>query len=215
MIRSKAMLVVLVLLAGCAMVSAQEVPGAGKLEFGGWPGGGIYLTGGDDNLEVNFNNWAYGGGVTYYVSPMGGIEGEGSYGLGLAQGVNYKNKEVFHVQVPNTLQLSGNVVIFPGGATNRRLVPYVTGGVGMLNLISRNSTKQFGITEGETFTAENFGAGVKIFRGGDAKNWGFRGDYRFIMVNKKDSAVPFFAQSKSRKGHRIYIGMIYEMLPRR
>ena len=202
-------MVALVLLAGCAVVSAQEV-GAGKLEFGGWPGGGIFLTGGDDNLEVNFNNWAYGGGATYYITPMVGIEGEASYGLGLAQGVNYKKKEVFHVQVPNTLQTSGNIVIFPGGS-KKQLIPYVTGGVGMMTLISRNSTKQFGITSAESFVAENVGGGVKIFRGGDAHNWGFRVDYRFLMVNSKSGAVPFFAQSKSRRGQRIYIGMLYTM----
>jgi hypothetical protein len=198
----------LVLLAGCAVASAQEVPGAGKVELGGWPGGGIFLTGGDDQLEVNFNNWAYGGGATFYVSPMVGVEVEASYGLGLAQGVNYKGKEVFHVQVPNTLQTSGNLVLFPGGS-RKQLAPYVTGGVGMLTLISRNSTKQFGITSAESHMATNVGGGVKIFRGGDAKNWGFRVDYRFILINKSSDAAQFFAQSKSRRGQRVYIGMLY------
>jgi len=209
MTRSRVWMVVLVLLAGCAVASAQDV-GAGKVELGGWPGGGIFLTGGDDQLEVNFNNWAYGGGATFYITPMVGAEVEASYGLGLAQGVNYKGKEVFHVQVPNTLQTSGNIVIFPGGS-HKQLFPYVTGGIGMLSLISRNSTKQFGITEAETFTAENFGGGVKIFRGGDAHNWGFRVDYRYILINKKSDAVPFFGQAKSRRGQRIYIGMLYTL----
>jgi len=35
----------------------------------------------------------------------------------------------------------------------------VAGGVGSFWLISRNSTKQFGITSAETFIAENVGAG--------------------------------------------------------
>jgi hypothetical protein len=30
-------------------------------------------------------------------------------------------------------------------------------------------------------------------------------------VNKKSGAVPFFAQSKQRMGHRIYIGMLYTL----
>jgi hypothetical protein len=139
---------------------------------------------------------------------MVGVEVEASYGLGLAQGVNYKGKEVFHVQVPNTLQTSGNLVLFPGGS-RKQLAPYVTGGVGMLTLISRNSTKQFGITSAESHMATNFGGGVKIFRGGDAKNWGFRVDYRFILINKSSDAAQFFAQSKSRQGQRLYIGMLY------
>jgi hypothetical protein len=199
----------IVLLAGCAVASAQDV-GAGKVEVGGWPGGGIFFTGGDDQLEVNFNNWAYGGGATFYLSPMVGVEVEASYGLGLAQGVNYKGKEVFHVQGPNTLQTSGNIVLFPGGS-QKQLVPYVTGGVGLLTLISRNSTKQFGITEAENHMATNVGGGVKIFRGGDAKNWGFRVDYRYILINKSSDAAAFFAKDESRQGQRVYIGMFYTM----
>ncbi len=205
----KALLIAVVLLAGCAVASAQELgAGAGTLELGGFPGGGLILVGGDDNTEVNFNNWSYGGGVSWYVNPKVAIEAEVAYGLGLAQGVNYKNKEVFHVQVPNTLDVSGNLAFFPGG-TERQVAGYVTGGAGMLTLISRNSTKQFGLTEAESFVAANLGGGVKIFRSGDARNWGYRIDYRLVMVTSKDGAVPFFAQSKSRIGHRIYIGLFY------
>ena len=207
MTRSRALLIALVFLAGCAVASAQDL-GAGKVELGGWPGGGIFFVGGDDNLEVNFNNWGYGGGATFYMNPKIGVEAEVSYGLGLAQGVMYKGKEVFHVQVPNTLQTSGNIVVFPGGS-GKQLAWYVTGGAGLLTLISRNSTKQFGITEAERHLATNVGGGVKIFRGGDAHNWGFRVDYRLLMVSSSDSAAQFFAHSKSRMGHRIYIGMLY------
>ena len=203
-------MVVLVLLAGCAMASAQEGPGAGKLEVGGWPGGGVILIGGDDNTEVNFNIYGYGGGASFYVNPKLAVEVEASYGLGLAQGVNYHNKEVFHVQVPNTLGTSGNIVIFPGGSA-KRVAGYVTGGAGMLTLISRNSTKQFGITEAESFFSANVGGGMKIFRGGDARNWGYRIDYRLVIVNSKSDAVPFFAHSKQRIGHRVYVGMLYTM----
>ena len=200
----------LVLVAGCAVASAQEGPGAGKLEVGGWPGGGVILVGGDDNTEVNFNNYGYGGGASFYVNPKVAVEVEASYGLGMAQGVNYHKKEVFHVQVPNTLGTSGNLVFFPGGSA-RQVAGYVTGGVGLFTLFSRNSTKQFGITAAESFVFENVGGGIKIFRGGDARNWGYRIDYRLLMVNKKSGAVPFFAQSKQRMGHRIYIGMLYTM----
>jgi hypothetical protein len=209
MTRNRVLLAAVVLVAGCAVASAQE-PGAGKLEVGGWPGGGIFFTGGDDQYEVNFNTWAYGGDLSYYLTPLVGVEAELSYGLGLAQGVNYKGKEVFHVQVPNTLQTSANLILYPGG-TQGTLVPYVTGGVGLLTLISRDSTKQFGLTSAESFMAENVGGGVKIFRSGDAQNWGFRVDYRFILINSKSGAVPFFAQSTSRRGQRVYIGMLYTM----
>ena len=102
--------------------------------------------------------------MAYYIAPMVAVEGEAFYGLALAQAVNYPNKEVFHVQVPKTLQTSGNVVIFPGrsrrepvgaGGSRRQLAGYVTGSAGMFTLISRNSTKQFGLTEAESFVAAN------------------------------------------------------------
>ena len=52
---------------------------------------------------------------------------------------------------------------------------------------------------------------MKIFRGGDARNWGYRIDYRAAILNKKSGAVPFFAQGKQRMGHRFYIGLLYAM----
>jgi len=209
MMRDKFLWVVVALLAGCAVASAQERgAGAGTLEMGGFPGGGLFLGGGDDNFEVNFNNWTYGGGVSWYVNPKVAIEAEVVYGLGLAQGIDYRNRERVHVQAPNTLDVSGNLVFFPGG-TDRLVAGYVTGGAGTLALISRNSTKQFGLTEAESFVAANVGGGVKIFRGGAGRNWGYRADYRVVMVTSKDGAVPFFAKSKNRMGHRFYIGLFY------
>ena len=46
---SRAVLAALILLAGCAAASAQDATiGAGKLEIGGFPGGGTFFVGGDD-----------------------------------------------------------------------------------------------------------------------------------------------------------------------
>ena len=52
---------------GCSVASAQDATiGAGKVEIGGFPGGGTFFVGGDDNKEVNFNVYTAGGGLTYY-----------------------------------------------------------------------------------------------------------------------------------------------------
>jgi hypothetical protein len=89
----------------------------------------------------------------------------------------------------------------------------VTAGAGAFSLQSRQPTKQFGYdtaTVGfETFLAENFGGGVKIFRGANAPDWGFRIDYRYLIVNANDDAPAFFAKSKSRAGHRISFGILF------
>jgi len=112
---------------------------------------------------------------------------------------------------PHTLGSSGNIVFFPAG-TARRVAGYVTGGAGMFTLFSRTAAARvFGLTQNESFFATNVGGGVKIFRRDAELNWGFRIDYRVVMVNSKSDAVAFFAQSKRRMGHRFYIGMLYTM----
>jgi hypothetical protein len=200
------------LAASCAVASAQEVaPGAGKLEIGGFPGGGLWLGGGNDNLEVNFNNYAFGGDATWYLNSRAAIEGEGAFGLGLSQNVNYKNQIVYRVQMPHTLGVNGNIVIFPAGSA-KRVAGYVTGGAGTLTLFSRTAAaRYFGLTQNESFVSTNVGGGLKIFRRGTSRNWGFRIDYRLMFVNSKSDAVALFAKSKRRMGNRFYIGMLYTM----
>src|SRR5690349_20694731 len=74
---SQTFLAALLVAGGCAIASAQEATiGAGKVEVGGFPGGGTFFVGGDDNKEVNFNVYTAGGGLTYYFTPMTAVEGE-------------------------------------------------------------------------------------------------------------------------------------------
>ncbi len=211
---SKAFLTALVLVAGCSIASAQETTiGAGKVEIGGFPGGGTFFTGGNDNTEVNFNVYTAGGDLTYYVNPKTAVEVEITGSVGWAQDVFFHKSKVIHVQMPGVWSQFGNVVFFPGGTAGKRVPFYVTAGAGLLQLQSRVPTKQFGYdvdTVGwESFTTENVGGGIKIFRASDAPNWGFRIDYRLIFINSKSGAPAFFAQSKSRTGSRVYVGMLY------
>ena len=204
----------LVLLAGSTIVSAQEATiGAGKVEIGGFPGGGTFFVGGDDNKEVDFNVYTAGGGLTYYVTPVVAIEGEFTGSIGWAQDVFFNRAKLIHNQMPTVWSYSGNVVFFPGGTAGKQLPFYVTGGIGQVLLSPRVPTKVFGYdvdTVGtQAFLAENIGGGVKIFRGADAPNWGFRIDYRYLFVNENNDAPAFFAQAKSRGAHRVYVGMLY------
>ncbi len=205
----KAFLIAVALVAGCAVASAQEEVGAGILEVGGGAGG-VYWVGGDDNTEVNFNDMEYHGGVTWYLNPMVAIAGEGQGGIGIAQNVVYLNRKVLHNMMPNLVGASGNILVFPAGS-RREFAPYVAGGVGMLTLLSRYWTSVVDFNESQSFFTTNVGGGLKYFRGGDVRNWGWQGDYRLIMVNKNSDAVPFFARSKRRMGHRISLNMFYTL----
>jgi len=206
---------VALLLASVIVAAAQDAKttGAGKVEIGLYPIGATFLVGGDDNKEVNFNVYTAGTNLTYYASTRLAIEGELTIGFGLAQDVFFNKAEVLHVQMPNVWNYSGNVVFFPGGARGKQLPVYVTGGIGAISLQSRTPTGQFGYDVDkigfETFVAENIGAGVKIFRGADAPDWGFRIDYRYLVVNANSDAPAFFAKAKNRSGHRVSFGILY------
>ena len=215
MIRSaRASLAALVVLAGSSTVWAQDTAiGAGKLEIGGFPGGGTFFIGGDDDEEVNFNVYTAGGGLTYYFTDALAVEGEFTGSVGWAQDVTFNNAAVVHNQMPTVWSYAGNIVFFPGGTTGKRAPVYVTGGIGAVALSPRVPTKVFGYDVDQIgtqmFMTENIGAGVKLFRGADAPNWGFRIDYRYLFVNSNSDAPAFFAKSKSRGAHRIYVGMLY------
>jgi opacity protein-like surface antigen len=211
---ARAFLAALILLAACASASAQDATiGAGKLEIGGFPGGGTFFVGGDDAQEVNFNVYTAGGGLTYYFNDVVAVEGEFTGSVGWAQDVQFNNATLVHNQMPTVWSYSGNVVFFPGGATGKQFPVYVTGGIGAIALAPRVPTKVFGYdvdTVGtQMFMAENIGAGVKLFRGADAPNWGFRVDYRYLFINSNSDAPAFFAKTTSRGAHRVYVGMLY------
>jgi Outer membrane protein beta-barrel domain len=198
-------------LAGVSRVAAQEATlGSGKLEIGLFPMGGTFFVGGDDDEEVDFNVYTFGGGLTYYLTPRVAVEGELGISLGLAQDITFQRETVFHVQMPNVWSYFGNVVFFPTGSAGKRFPFYVTGGVGLVQLQSREPTRQFGYdvdtNPWETFVAENIGGGIKIFR--STSDWGFRVDYRYLIVNSNEDAPAFFAKSKTRGGHRINFGVL-------
>jgi hypothetical protein len=202
----------LILLLGAASAAGQSTVGAGKVELGLFPAGGTFFVGGDDDGEVDFNVYSFGGNLTYYLNERVALEGELGIGLGWAQDIFFRRAEVFSVQMPNVWSYFGNVAFFPGGTADKLMPFYVTGGVGLVSLQSRQPTKPFGYdvdTVGfQSFIAENVGGGFKVFRKA-APEWGFRGDYRYLIVNSNDSAPAFFAKSKTRGGHRIYFGILF------
>ena len=211
-----AALAALILLASSASAQTKMI-GAGKLEIGLFPLGAAFFTGGDDDREADFNVYSAGGNLTYYLNPRTAVEGELGIGFGLAQDIVYRKAQVLHVQMPHVWDYFGNVVYFPTGAAGRRLATYVTAGAGILALQSRQPTKPFGYDRDavgfETFGAENLGAGVKIFRAADAPDWGFRVDYRYMIVNANSDAPAFFARARRRGGHRITFGVLHTLKP--
>src|SRR5829696_1245270 len=97
--RAIAIFAAVFLLVGSSAALAQDATiGAGKVEIGGFPGGGTFFIGGDDNREVNFNVYTAGGGLTYYLTNALAIEGEFTGSVGWAQDVTFKNAALIHNQ---------------------------------------------------------------------------------------------------------------------
>jgi hypothetical protein len=206
-------LTIVVALAFAAPAAGQNTGrAAGTLEVGFAPIGGMFFVGGDDDREVDFNVYTAGGTIAYYLTNRVAVEGELAIGLGLGQDITFRQATVFHAQLPHVWSYSGNIVFFPTGAAGRALQPYVTGGIGVVSLQSRDLTGPFGYDKDtvgfQSFIAENIGGGVEIFRSA-APNWGFRADYRYVIVNGNDEAPEFFANAKTRGGHRVYFGVLF------
>lgn len=189
-----------VLSAGAA--AAQETAaGAGRLEVSAFPGGGILFTQGSS--DPDFGNYALGASLTYNVNRYWGVEGEVGGAFGVDQSLTFRNGKR-SVTPPNMLAYNGNVLFYPTG-NDRRVVPYATGGAGGLTMFERQAV---GVNNTTTFFTGNVGGGVKYYIN---RWWGLRGDYRFVAVKSKDNAPAFFGQD-TRYGHRIYGGIILNVL---
>jgi hypothetical protein len=185
--------------------SPEQAAGAGRYEVGVFPGGGTLFTQGTTTAQSSFKNYALGGSATVNLSPYVGLEGEIGAGLGLKQTIDFNQLAVADLKSPNTLAYNGDVAIYPRGK-DHAIVPYVIGGLGGLTMFARSELAPLALSTNATFLTENVGGGVKWFA---SNNWGAGADYRFIVVNHKSTADPFFAGSANRYGHRISGRLLY------
>lgn len=187
------------LLAGTAAF-AQETAGPGKLETTFIPGGAIFFFSANDGPE--FGSYHIGDTVTFNINRFVGLEGEVGGALGVTQDLHF-GESVTSQKTPDMLGYSSNLVV--SGPVHRRLVPYVTTGLGGLTIFSRAGLD---ITRNETFLTGNAGGGVKWYANA---LWGLRADYRFMAVRSADSASAFFGHS-DRFGQRFYGGVIVNLI---
>lgn len=183
---------------------AQETGvGAGRVEVGAFPVGGIFFGNDGKSDTPNFGNYALGGAFTVNVNRWIGFEGEIGGGVGIRQDMTYNGATLTNQKSPHMLAYNGNLVVYVIGS-NRVVAPYVVGGVGGLTLFAKPEVANLGILKDETFFAGNVGGGVKWFA---TRHVGLRGDGRLIMVKNRDE-VPFFSQTNNRYGARLYAGVL-------
>jgi len=177
---------------------AQDAaPGPGKVVITIIPGGATFFTEAEDNPRgPSFGNYELGGSVAVNFNRYLGVEGEVSGGIGVSQTLQIGGASLDE-KSPNLLNYNANLVLSAPNRTS--VVPYLTGGVGGMTMFEREPL----IADAETFLTGNVGGGLAWHAG----RWGLRGDYRFIAVQSKDDAPPFFG-TEERYGHRFYAGVL-------
>jgi Outer membrane protein beta-barrel domain len=190
---------------GVGMAYAQERnAGAGRVEVGAFPGGGVFFTQSSGGNEPDFGNYALGGSVTVNLNRWIGIEGEGGGSVGMHQSFSVAGNTFTETRTPSMYSYSGNFVVHPAG-NDRAVVPYATAGLGGLTICPcGDAESRLNITNYETFLAGNLGGGLKWF---GTPHVGVRGDYRFFMVRSKEAAPAFFGH-ENRYGHRVQAGLV-------
>src|SRR6185503_11492889 len=184
-----------VLFAATSAFGQERGTGAGRVEIGAFPGGGMFFTKSSNGNEPGFGNCALGGSFTWNVNSWVGLEGEGGGTLGMRQALTFADTANSNQRSPSTWMYHGNVVVNPGGS-DRGLVPYLTGGLGGITLSPHREARLLGIENDETFFTGNVGGGVKWFA---TPHVGLRGDYRLFVVEHNDTA-PLFFGSETRYG---------------
>jgi hypothetical protein len=172
--------------------------GPGKVVITVIPAGATFFTEAEENPDSgSFGSYDLGGAVALNFNRYVGVEAEVSGSIGVSQLIE-RGSSTFDGRSPNALNFSANLVLSAPNKTS--IVPYVAGGAGGLTMFERS-----GLIDGDaqTLFTGNVGAGMSWYAG----RWGLRGDYRFIAVQSKDDAPPFFGREE-RFGHRIYVGVL-------
>lgn len=200
--KAMALLAGMVVLLGTAY--AQETgAGAGRVEIGAFPGGGIFFGNDATDNGPNFGNYALGASMTVNFNRWVGVEGEVGGGIGIRQNMTFNGLPLTRQKTPDMLAYNGSLVVNLLG-NDRTVVPYVVGGIGGLTLFSGQEVLPLGITADETYFTGNLGGGVKWFA---TRHVGLRADGRVIAVKNKDQA-PFFGYEDNRYGVRLYGGLV-------
>jgi Outer membrane protein beta-barrel domain len=177
--------------------------GAGRIEIGGFPVGGMAFGHGSQTDGPNFRNYALGATFAFNVNKWIGFEGEIGGGVGIRHDMTFAGLRLEDQKSPNMLAYNGDLVVHVVGS-DRAIAPYVVSGVGGLTLFTKREVTNLGILNNETYFTGNVGGGVKWFA---TQHVGLRGDGRFIMVKSRDE-VPFFSQEKNQYGARLYAGVL-------
>jgi hypothetical protein len=198
------MAVVAALLLGVTPTLAQETAGAGHVELGLFPGGGLFFIGSHNGEQPFFGNYVVGGSAALNVNKWIGVEAEIAVGIGVQQSFTFNSQSMLRQTTPYVLNSGGTLLMHPVGS-DRPFAPYAAVGIGGLTSFHTQSVDKLGVST-ETFLTHGVGGGLKWF---SSAHYGLRADYRLIFVHTKDSSTSFFGSDNAmRYAHRVYGGFV-------
>ncbi len=209
MVRKLLMLAGAVLFGCTGTAVAQQVTfenaGAGRVEIGAIPAGGVMFVKSDNGAQPKFDQYVIGASVTGNANNYVGIEGDLTFALGRRQNLDFADFSLADQKTPNLWSYNVSLIVNPAGK-NRVLVPYLAGGLGALTLLNGPDTSNIGLTTNQTYFTTNVGAGLRWF---PMPHWGLRGDYRFFVIDSHDTAPSFFGLTEGRHAHRVYGSIVF------
>ncbi|HZP47347.1 MAG TPA: hypothetical protein VFB07_02350 [Vicinamibacterales bacterium] len=186
-----------------ASASAQPLgAGAPRAEWCGFPAGALVLARHTGNDGPDFANYGIGTSFAWNLNARVGVEAEAGFGVGWTRASVVRGVLVRQA-MPDSAMYSGSLVVSPIGS-HRRLAPYVVGALGALSLLPRNGTDAVGVATRQTMPTAAVGAGVKWYV---ARTGGVRADYRVLVIDRHDEALPLFGETGAQVGHRMFAGI--------
>jgi opacity protein-like surface antigen len=173
--------------------NAQRLPSRFQVSL--YPSSRVIATRGDSDAQPTFKSYTPGGSLTVAFTPYFAVEGDVSASRGNVQALGPLGR----MRSPALFAATANAVVTL--APHRRVQPYLTVGVGAIQLFKR---AELGMTHGETLESANAGGGVKVmFRG-----WGVRVDYRYVGMDSTSEQRSTFFGPTTRHAHRVAVGLI-------
>ena len=186
--------------------SAQDV-GAGKTDLSIMAGGWVSFAAPDSSPEPSFGEYVIGGNVSFAPLSWLGVEAELLAGLRRSQTLKFGSAKTLSTKAPPVFMDSVNLVI-PIVGDQRAVVPFVAAGIGETTI---NRLRDVGQADTETFFTGILGGGVKWYT--DSR-WGFRVDYRYLLIRSEAQAPGTFFGRAERRAQRVTGSLIVKLIAR-
>jgi hypothetical protein len=131
-----------------------------------------------------------------------GIEGDVGVALSNRQAVSVYGGAAPDGDTP-TLVLASGSLVYNVTRSDRRVVPYLSGGLGLLHVTGDHELPTYAFASRTTYLTASGGGGVRWF---PIQHWGVRADYQFLAI--RNDAEPTATLRVIQSAHRVYGALV-------